>query len=146
MSNWIDDELIIFIFSLYKLCFKQTYLLVPTFNRLRLIWKMLRPLKLLCYYKKYIRQVPWVLSIMGIVVQIRGQLMRQVYWYTTLPTRLETLMRQQQSRLYLEHGVAGKEARCPSKQGEVSYSTSWLLNEKVLEQYIVLSLSSSARL
>ncbi len=69
---------------------------------------------------------------MGIVVRIRVQAMRPLRRRTTLPRRQGAVIRQLQSRLHLQHGVAGKEARCPSKQGEVSYSTSWPLNENVL--------------
>lgn len=73
---------------------------------------------------------------MGIVVCIRIQLVSRTetvfFLHTTTPIKLGAVLRQPQSQLYLQHGVAGKEARCPSKQGEVSYSTSWPLKERVL--------------
>ena len=39
---------------------------------------------------------------------------------TTIPTTPSAVKRQLQSVLHLQYGVAGKEARCPGKQGEVS--------------------------
>lgn len=50
---------------------------------------------------------------------------------TTLPRSMGTFIRHLESRLHLQHGVAGKEARCPSKQGEVSYFTSLPFNGNV---------------
>lgn len=61
---------------------------------------------------------------MGIVVCIQVQGMRRLRLYNTLPRRGAAVIRQLQSRLFLQDGVAGKEARCPSKQGEVSCSAS----------------------
>lgn len=86
---------------------------------------MVWPLELLWAIIKFLLH-----RLLGIVVPIPVRVMHRLRWNTTLPIRPSALLRQPQSRLYLQHGVAGKEARCPSKQGEVSYSISYILNEE----------------
>ena len=110
---------------------------IPLFLFVEFINNMVWPLKLLCYYKIRDGRYAAFKRIEGIVVGIRVQMTPRLRWHTTLPRKQGSVIRQLQSRLYLQHGVAGKEARCPSKQGEVSYSTSWSLNENVLIWCIV---------
>lgn len=102
------------------------------------------PLKLICAIIPYSRYPVSMDGTMELGVHIWFHKPSLLRIKTTLPIRPSVLMRQLQSRLHLQHGVAGKEARCPSEQGEVSYSSSWPLNETNLIWHIILSVSPLA--
>lgn len=63
------------------------------------------------------------------------------YLQTAISRMLFAFIRQRKSQLHPQHGVARKEARCPNKQGEVSYSTFYCLSKNILVGYISLSMS-----